>query len=427
MTIVLRKNRIVSALLTLVLVLSTIMMPVSAEEITYTDAYMLKTYDNLPEFENVMPGLTYGDAIMAKLNGKYGMYDIEANKWIVEPKYDGGNELDGITSDGFAYFYNEENKYCVYDMNTNRQLTDHLYGEIHPQGLQTAVAKKEGFGGIYLVSPNGSEVLVTEKYYYLMGVGSRINFDQRLLQIVFLGEAGIEVLNTFHVDEVGNITPYTGEFVAQEIPTAPRGDYTYFGYDWNTDLLYAENSATGIKQYIRAEIDNVMTIVDGIVVCYDPNTYENHIVGRIVPCIAPGTPMGDVLYTDIVAYIDDKPIRSYNIAGNTYIVVEDLAAYGFDVQWIAEGSGKLVVGTTRTAAPDGYTTTYVPEKNTHPAGSVAMQYLYTNITAWLGDTQVTGYNIGGFTCIGMDDLANTFATNYVWDGVEGALRLYTQP
>ncbi len=142
---------------------------------------------------------------------------------------------------------------------------------------------------------------------------------------------------------------------------------------------------------------------------------------------APGTPIGDVLYTDIVAYIDDKPIRSYNIAGNTYIVVEDLAAYGFDVQWIAEGSGKLVVGTTRTAAPDGYTTTYVPEKNTHPAGSVAMQYLYTNITAWLGDAQVTGYNIGGFTCIGMDDLANTFATNYVWDGVEGALRLYTQP
>ena len=137
--------------------------------------------------------------------------------------------------------------------------------------------------------------------------------------------------------------------------------------------------------------------------------------------------MGDVLYTDIVAYIDDYAIRSYNIAGNTYIVVEDLAAYGFDVQWIAEGSGKLVVGTTRTAVPSGYTTTYVPEKNTHPGGTVAMQYLYTNITAWLGERQVTGYNIGGYTCIGMDDLADVFATKSVWDGAEGALRLYTQP
>ena len=108
-------------------------------------------------------------------------------------------------------------------------------------------------------------------------------------------------------------------------------------------------------------------------------------------------------------------------------MIEDLAAYGFDVQWIAEGSGKLVVGTARTAAPADYTTTYVPEKNTKPVGSVAMQYLYTNITTWLGDKQVTGYNIGGFTCIGMDDLANAFATNYLWDSAAGALRLYTQP
>lgn len=56
-----------------------------------------------------------------------------------------------------------------------------------------------------------------------------------------------------------------------------------------------------------------------------------------------------------------------------------------------------------------------------------MQYLYTNINTWLGSKQVAGYNIGCFTCIGMDDLADAFVTNYVWDSVEGALRLYTQP
>ena len=176
----------------------------------------------------------------------------------------------------------------------------------------------------------------------------------------------------------------------------------------------------------EGEVIGINRIDDNNMIIYNKNHYLKFGLMRL-NLLIPGKPIGDVLYTDIVAYIDDKPIRSYNIAGSTYIVVEDLAAYGFDVQWIAEGAGKLVVGTTRTAAPEGYTTTYVPEKNTNPAGTVAMQYLYTNITAWLGDTQVTGYNIGGFTCIGMDDLASTFSTNYVWDGTEGALKLYTQP
>lgn len=422
----LRKNRIVSALLTLVLALSAIVMPASAEEITYTDAYMVKTYDNLPEFEDVLPALTYGDAIMAKLNGKYGMYDIEANKWLVEPKFDGIHEIAGIT-DGITYVSNAEGKWCVYDIENNRQLTEYLYSEIYPQGLKTAIAKKPNSIALYLVSHNGSEVLVSDHRYIdpWMYIDSRINFDQRLLQIIYRDEE-TEILGTYHVDEAGNITPYTGTFTAQQIPTT-QSDSTYFGYDWHVKLLYAEDPSTGVKHYLPGEISNVMTVADGILVCEKPDTYARYIAGRIVRSITPGTPMGDVLYTDIVAYIDDKPIRSYNIAGNTYIVVEDLAAYGFDVQWIAEGSGKLVVGTTRTATPDGYTTTYVPEKNTKPAGSVAMQYLYTNITAWLGDKQVTGYNIGGYTCIGMDDLAGTFAANYVWDGVNGALKLYTQP
>lgn len=137
-----------------------------------------------------------------------------------------------------------------------------------------------------------------------------------------------------------------------------------------------------------------------------------------VSALRPGDPMGWVLYTDIVAYIDGYPVRSYNINGYTYVVVEDLVEYGFNVTWKPDEQ-KLVVG-ERTGK---VTSDYKPEKNTHRPGDRAMQYLYTKITTWLKDTQVTGYNIGGYTCICMDDLAKHYASEYVWDAAGRALRM----
>lgn len=138
--------------------------------------------------------------------------------------------------------------------------------------------------------------------------------------------------------------------------------------------------------------------------------------------LTPGDPLGWVLHSDIVTYIDGHPIRSYNIGGYTYIVAEDLTQYGFHVEWNA-ASSRLIVHTDRTAAPDGYTADYVPEASRCPAGTPAMQYLHTDITAWIGETQVAGYNIGGYTCIGMDDLAAVFASDYVWDADARELRM----
>ncbi len=134
----------------------------------------------------------------------------------------------------------------------------------------------------------------------------------------------------------------------------------------------------------------------------------------------PGDPIGWVLYTNIVTYIDDHPIRSYNIDGNTYIVVEDLMEFGFEVTWDGATS-KLSVG--EKTGP--ITSTYKPEKNTHNPGDRAMQYLFTNVTTWLKGTQVTGYNIGGYTCVFMDDIAEFYATEYVWDGAASELRMKT--
>ncbi len=145
-------------------------------------------------------------------------------------------------------------------------------------------------------------------------------------------------------------------------------------------------------------------------------------VAAILPASAADQVLGQYLYTDIVAYIDQHPIRSYNIKGNTYIVVEDLMQYGFDVTWDGV-NGRLVIGTTRTASPDAYTTTYKPTANTVPAGTPAGDYYYTQVTTWIGDTQIEGYNIGGYTCIFMDDLAARFAApgGYVWSPEDKAL------
>lgn len=133
-----------------------------------------------------------------------------------------------------------------------------------------------------------------------------------------------------------------------------------------------------------------------------------------------GDTLGWVLYTDIVAYIDGKPIRSYNIEGNTYIVVEDLMEYGFSVTW-NPGAGRLVIGSKN----GNITSDYIPAKNTHKAGEPAMPYLYTEITTWIGSTQVVGYNIGGYTCVCMDDLAKFYAKEYVWNPEDLSLRMNT--
>ena len=125
--------------------------------------------------------------------------------------------------------------------------------------------------------------------------------------------------------------------------------------------------------------------------------------------------VGDIvnhtLHTDIVAYIDGQPIESYNIAGNTAVMAEQLLGYGFDVVWnqssralyINEGDGN--VGQKTLNLPT------VPKEN---IGKVKSNVYYTDIKTYLNDKLIPSYNIGGYTIIMFDDLvANGEVT---WDG-----------
>ena len=109
------------------------------------------------------------------------------------------------------------------------------------------------------------------------------------------------------------------------------------------------------------------------------------VVMLVLPANAlqPGDPIGWVLHTDIVAYIDDRPIRSYNINGYTYVVAEELAEYGFSVEWSERGDGVLSIG----ARDREITSDYVPEDNAHRAGKPALPYYYTRILTYMGDNR----------------------------------------
>jgi len=151
-----------------------------------------------------------------------------------------------------------------------------------------------------------------------------------------------------------------------------------------------------------------------------------------------GDKLGDVLYTDIVAYIDGYPIRSYNIGGNTYVVAEDLVDYGFNVVWD---------GDARTLTIK-YQREFIPTENPYgdvtisplkgSVGMPAMPYLFTDIVTFIeypnahSNTEQTisvkldSFNVGGRTCIKIDDIA-AHKGSLEWSAEERTIRFTSNP
>jgi hypothetical protein len=117
--------------------------------------------------------------------------------------------------------------------------------------------------------------------------------------------------------------------------------------------------------------------------------------------ITPGTVMGNVLHTDVTATINGQIIPSFNINGNTMIIVEDLRSYGFDVTWNGD-TRTLRVGSFDPDRP--VTPKPVETVNLRP-GTIRFSYIATDIKTLVNGVEIESFNIRGQTIIKFDYLS----------------------
>lgn len=110
--------------------------------------------------------------------------------------------------------------------------------------------------------------------------------------------------------------------------------------------------------------------------------------------------VGNIYSTDILTFVNDKPINGYNIGGRTVVIAEDLGGYGFNVEYNDE---------IRTLKIASYFHSGLGEYAQIPRGKVGEitgNIYKTDIKVYFNGIPVTGYNIGGRTAICLEDLGS---------------------
>ena len=158
------------------------------------------------------------------------------------------------------------------------------------------------------------------------------------------------------------------------------------------------------------------------------------ICGVVGVSAANGDVIGQIYSTDILAYINGKPVPSYNIGGRTVIIAEDLedSSYGF-----AFGYNDA----ERLLTLDMYCTMPWPTEGEEIRrgipGQVLGQVYETDIRFLLNGMEIKGYNIGGRTAFCIEDIGeisgspyeeygySPYLCNYVWDETNRTIELRT--
>lgn len=139
-----------------------------------------------------------------------------------------------------------------------------------------------------------------------------------------------------------------------------------------------------------------------------------------------GDVTGNYLSTDIITYVEDVCVPSYNINGRTAVVVQHLNALGtgrnFGVSF-DEASRVLTIADTDiygTGSADALV--FTPQADSLPVGTPAGNVYYTDITTNFNGATIESFNIGGLTCVYADDLARLCGT-YLWDEATRSVRV----
>ena len=128
--------------------------------------------------------------------------------------------------------------------------------------------------------------------------------------------------------------------------------------------------------------------------------------------------IGETVYTDIIASINNYNIASFNLDGNTVVVAEDLRNYGFDVVWSSEAH---TLSISRNGSNNVASTYIAPKIPKVLVGTKANDVLKTDIQTYINGNWVPSFNIDGQTVLRFDAL-NVFG-NVSYDNSIRRLRL----
>jgi len=88
-----------------------------------------------------------------------------------------------------------------------------------------------------------------------------------------------------------------------------------------------------------------------------------------------GKPIGNYFVTDIITYLDAKPITAYNIGGRTYIHAEAMRDFGYIVNW--DGEARTLHITSPDRAGFVYTIPLTRGEAQTENGSGSVSVIYT--------------------------------------------------
>ncbi len=134
------------------------------------------------------------------------------------------------------------------------------------------------------------------------------------------------------------------------------------------------------------------------------------LVPNVVLAARVGDTIGYAQPTDIVATINGFQLESYNVDGHTYICVEDLRYYGFDVYY---DNYSRSLSFSRN-----YGVSYIDPQNTNPnfwsigSNNTKKKILYTDIVTYANGNYVAAANINGKTIINFNSLAAFGTVSY---------------